>query len=909
MAQKPNSVKNRDMSIAFWTGISKLCRMLLSLRYRVRIKGLEKLRASKLDRGILFLPNHPAHLDPLFLFLLLWPRYRMRPVVVEYIYRLPLLKFLMKLVRALPIPNLDTSINQLKIQKASAAIQEIADGLKRGENFVVHPAGRLKSSGKEVIGGASGAHALAQECPDAHIVLIRTTGLWGSSFSRALLGRSPDLAQTLMTGIKILLKNGLFFAPRRQIEIEIAFNLPDLPRSGTRLAFNRYLENWFNRYPNGQGKIVDTEPVQLVSYSRWREEFPAVFQPKAKKRGEGIEVSDDTSAKVYTEIRRILKNPGIKIGPEMNLAIDLGMDSLNIADLAAYLTKNYEVEEIHPEDIETVQNVLEMAEGSRSSEHFVHQMNGAHWPEEKNRPMPIAPEGKTLPEAFLKACERMRGYAAAADDLIGVLSYQKMKRIAIVLSLYFQNLPDSRIAVMLPATAGSYLVILAILFAGKTPVMLNWTLGKRYLDDMMRTSGAKRVISSWRFLDRLSHVEFGELSDSIELLEDIRQQLPLRHKLKGLILSFFPASAVSRSLKIDGIDENAHAVILFTSGTEASPKGVPLTHKNILSNQCSAMQCINFNEKDVLYGILPPFHSFGFSVAGLFPLCAGIKVAFYPDPTDGAALAEGVQRWKVTLFCSAPSFLKGLFAVAKDEQLKTIRFFICGAEKTPPELFERVEKLGTKARVIEGYGITECAPILTLTRINQPHLGVGQFLPDIEVCMIHPETLELLSEGEEGEICVRGPNVFSGYLGTARDPFIEIAGKRWYRTGDIGHLDPDRNLILSGRLKRFTKLGGEMISLGAIEEVLIQALISQGKISGDLPSLALIADEREQGKPQLIVFSTIFLDTEEVNGILREAGFSRLAKISDVRKIEEIPLMGTGKTDYRRLQSYVVETV
>jgi long-chain-fatty-acid--[acyl-carrier-protein] ligase len=171
--------------------------------------------------------------------------------------------------------------------------------------------------------------------------------------------------------------------------------------------------------------------------------------------------------------------------------------------------------------------------------------------------------------------------------------------------------------------------------------------------------------------------------------------------------------------------------------------------------------------------------------------------------------------------------------------------------------------------------------------------------------MIHPETNELLSHGQVGEICVRGPNIFNGYLGNQRSPFIEINGKRWYRTGDLGYLDEEDNLILSGRLKRFTKIGGEMISLGAIEEVLATELIKQGCISADLPSLAVCADERlDQGKqPQLVLFAIISLDKEFVNEILRQAGMSRLVKISVIEKVEEIPLLGTGKTNYRSLQS------
>ena len=497
----------------------------------------------------------------------------------------------------------------------------------------------------------------------------------------------------------------------------------------------------------------------------------------------------------------------------------------------------------------------------------------------------------------------MKDFAACGDDLVGVLSYKKMKRAAIVLSLHFKNIPGPYVAVLLPASAGAYLIILALQFAGKIPVMLNWTLGPRYLEDMMEETGAKTVISSWRFLDRLSHVDFGSLIEKVQLLEDIREEISLGMKLRGAFYSLLSVPAILRSLGLNKIDENQPAVILYTSGTEAKPKGVPLTHRNILENQRAAIQCIQVNERDVLYGILPPFHSFGFSVVGLFPLFIGLKVAYYPDPTDGFAIAEGVERWNVTLFCSPPSFLKGLLNSAKVEQLKSIRWFISGAEKAPPELFERVAKLETGATVIEGYGITECAPVLTITRSNLPPKGVGQPLPGIDVCTIHLETQERLPEGSEGEICVRGPNVFNGYLGHPRDPFILLSGDRWYRTGDIGRLDEEKNLIISGRIKRFTKVGGEMISLGGVEEVLVKTFIEEGRISADVPSLAVIADERKEGQAQLILFSTVSISREEANSILHAQGFSRLVKISFVKKIDEIPLMGTGKTDYRNLQS------
>lgn len=887
------------MSTFFWTCVGKFWLWLFSLRYKISVKGLETLFEMK-KRGVLFLPNHPAPLDPLFLFFLLWPKYRMRPIVVEYIFRLPLLKPLMRLVKAISIPNFDTSINQLKVKKANEAIQEIVNGLKRGENFLLYPAGRLKHSGRESLGGASGVHAILQECPDVPIVLIRTTGFWGSSFSRALHGKSPPLSESIRHGLKTLFLNGIFFTPRRRIEIELSVP-KDVPYQANKIDLNRYLENWYNQY-RVNNQVFDTEPLYLVSYKFWKKDVPKVFQPLKKKNDEGIDIQDETCAKIYAEIRRIINNPGIEIRPEMNLATDLGFDSLNLADLMVFVAKNYRIDEVHPEDLETVQSVLETAEGARLSERGSLERKKFHWPLEKKRPSPVAPVGKTFPEAFLNAAGRMKHFSACADDMVGVLSYRQMKRASIVLSLYFQKLPETHVAVFLPASVGAYIVILALQFAGKVPVMLNWTLGPRYLEEMVEETGVRTVISAWRFLDRIAHVDFGNVMDKIELLEDIREKLSGIMKLRGALLSLCPNRFILRMQHLDKIDENRTAVILYTSGTEAKPKGVPLSHKNILSNQQSAMQCIQLRPEDILYGILPPFHSFGFSVVGLFPLFAGVKVAFYPDPTDGFALAEGIERWKITLFCSPPSFLKGLFNSAKAEQLKTIRWFISGAEKAPPELFERVKQFGSGAQLIEGYGITECSPVLTLTRMNLPPKGVGQPIPGIEICTIHLETEELLAEGSEGEICVRGPNVFEGYLGNPRDPFIHIQGKKWYRTGDIGYLDEEGNLIISGRIKRFTKIGGEMISLGAVEETLVQSLIAEGKISADIPSIAVIADEKTEGQVQLILFSKVPIQREKVNAILQSKGFSRLVKIGVVKKIDEIPLMGTGKIDYRRLQ-------
>lgn len=886
-----------------WTLLSKIAWGILGLRYNIEFKGLDQLPKCG---GVLFLPNHPALMDPLMLFIRFWPRFQMRPLVTEYIYRTSFVKPLMKLTHGMPIPSFSTSINELKVKKAKESIQAVVDGLREGKNFILYPSGKLKLSAKEEVGGSSGAHEICQECPEATVVLIRTTGLWGSSFSRAITGESPNLGKTLLYGIWVLVKNGLFFAPRRKITIDVALAPEGLPKQGTRLEFNRFLDKWYNQYLDEDGKIHKKEPLKLISYSFWKKEIFKPLKNHVKETDTShIEISKETEGKIYKELRQILKNPDLEIKPQMKLATDLGMDSLNIAEIIGFLAQKFDLSEVHPEEIRTVRDILETAENAKSAPREIKTASTHKFPEEVERPSPRAPVGDTLPESFLRICQKMGDYIACADDVSGTMSYKRLRKGALVLAIHFRKFPESHVAVMLPASAGAYLVIFALLLADKVPVMLNWTLGSRYLEQMMRISGSKRVLSSWRFLEKLSHVEFGSLIDDIELLEDIREQIRLKDKLRGLLLSFQSPRAILKKLGLDEKNENDPAVVLFTSGTEAAPKGVPLSHKNLLANQKETILSIDLSPKDVIYGILPPFHSFGFSLAGTLPILAGLRVAFFPDPTDSFSLAEGVERWKITMFCSAPNFLKGLFYAAKSEQLTTVRLFVSGAEKASKELFAFVEKLGTGAKLIEGYGITECAPVLSLNRINLPSKGVGHLLANVEGCTIHLETQELLEKGVEGEICVRGPNVFSGYLGSQKSPFIEINGEPWYRTGDIGRIDEDRCLILSGRLKRFTKIGGEMISLGAIEEVLNEALLKEEKTPPETPILAVCSHEAPDTKPEIIVFTRRNLTLEKASTILREGGLSRLIKISRIEKVSEIPLLGTGKTNYRELQKKI----
>lgn len=879
-------------------------RRLLSLRYKIEVRGKEQLTHKHLDlsEGVLFLPNHPAILDPLILVLYFWPRFSFRPLVIEYIYRTPGLYLIMKWLKALPVPNFESSVNELKLKQAEESMDAVVEGLRKKQAFLLYPSGRVKHTGKEVIGGASAVHSLLQKAPQANLVLVRTTGLWGSIFSRAYTSYTPLVRKTAIRSFGILLKNLIFFAPRRRIVLEIETNPLSFPRTTTRVELNRYLEKWYNQYPTPEGDRVEEEPLMQVShhflFSKFPKQMVLLTEKKAKESRKKVPL--EIRQAVFQELAQLAQKPVDEIEESQQLAIDLGLDSLNLAHLIAYLGEHYSVKEVYPEQLQTVQDVLQVAIGEKESYREEEVPDSFAWPEEGGRPSAEAPCGRTIPEAFLISCRRMGDFAACADNLVGVVSYKKLKLMILVLAEKFRAMPGKHIAILLPASVGSYLVILAVLFAGKIPVMLNWTLGAKYLKDTLQQTHSEMVISSWRFLERMSYVEFGEITPKIRFLEDIRKKISLGAKAKAFFCSLLPSSLLLRVLKLHRIKEEEPAVILFTSGTETVPKGVPLSHRNLLKNQHGAMQCVRLKQSDTLLGILPPFHSFGFSVAGLFPLLAGVRVAFSPDPTDSFALAKAVDRWKATVICSAPSFLKGLLHVATKQQLKTLTLFVTGAEKTPEELFHKVKALGKNKILIQGYGITECAPILTLNRPNLPIVGVGQPIPGVEIRTIHPETKVPLPEGKEGEICVRGPNVFAGYLGEVGSPFIEIEGKMWYRTGDLGYIEEKGNLILSGRIKRFTKIGGEMISLGSIEDGLNQAF----PIGGDKIHFAACASEEKEGT-SLIVFTTESTSEKEMNRALKEAGFSRLVKIQRAIQLDEIPLTGTGKIDYRKLQSMI----
>lgn len=891
--------------------IAQCVRALIALRYRVVVKGLEELDQKGLSRGggILFLPNHPAEIDPVIVEAVLWKKFSPRPLIVEHFYYLKGFQWLMDLVGATPLPTMDLMATPRRAKKVKQQFDRVAEAVNRGENFLIYPSGKLKRTGAEKMGGASFVHDLLGACPTANVVLVRTTGLWGSLFSKALTGQSPKFGKALLRGLWILIKNGIFFAPKRTVYIEIESAPQGFPYQGTRLELNHFLEQWYNRYLS-DGKMVDVEPLIQVSHTWWKKSYRPITAPpvddKEEENGEeGEPIPAEIQNRVLAELSRLASRPAAQIDHSMSLAQDLGLDSLDLTELALFLDEHYEVKDISPGDVQLVKDVLRVAAGKHLGvkKKVVEPESRFVWPTELHRPDPCLKSTRTLQEAFLKNCDAMGAAIACVDTFSGALSYRRLKLAVLILADKMRSIPEEMVGVMMPSSVGAYCLILALLLARKKPVMINWTAGKKALDYAVELTGIQTVLTSERFLDRVEDPDLGKVEGMWLFLEQVRQSISLQDKIKAGWGAFQGSKALIRKWRLSSVDPEEAAVILFTSGTESLPKGVPLSHRNVLSNQAAALSCVTLESKDILYGVLPPFHSFGLSVTGLLPLLIGMKVCYSPDPTDSHAMARDVARWQPTLLCCAPSFIRALFQVSDVEGLRSLRWVVSGAEKTPQELFDYVARNLPESLLLEGYGITECSPIVSLDRPGEPHVGVGKPLPGIEILIFDSETLEEITAGGEGEIGIAGPNVFKGYLGSPRDPFVSVRGRLWYASGDRGRLDSEGHLILSGRLKRFVKIGGEMVSLGGIEESLLQ--LAQEKKWGvpghEGPLLAITVHERETDKPQIILFTTFAMDREGVNALLKEKGFSRLVKIAEVRRIGQIPLMGTGKTNYRAL--------
>lgn len=884
----------------FLRGLSKVLFSLLRLRYRFEVVGYKELVKQVGSRkGLLFLSNHISEVDGVILMGLLWNRFRPTSLITQGMYELPVVNWICRRVGAISVPNFVLSSNSFKRGQWQRALAAMADGLKGGKNFLVYPSGTLKRQAKEQLSGASAVDDVLAKARSARVVLVRLTGLWGSLFSCAQEGKTPHLGLAFWRAFKLLVKNGIFFAPRRTVKVE--FELADTRalRKLSRLDLNRELERWFNA-PFKKG----LEPLQRVPELRWSKKLPPIAsQERARSRGHS-RLCARAMEIIGPKIQELMGDEKREIKASDSLGTDLGLDSLDIAQLLALLETRFGVRGRSPDELTTVGSVADLASGGGKVVEIDFPITKSAWLKaSRKRPSLEFPDGETLAEAFLRTCDRMGSAIACVDEVTGqMLTYKKLKLAALALARELRHYRARYLGLMLPSSAGAYVMLLACQLARKVPVLINWTVGPAHLEYIVRSMKLTHVFTSNRFLDNVQNVDFGSIEKHFVMLEDVKKQIGFGEKLQALALSRSRCGFLLRWMRLRRVRSSQEAAVLFTSGTEGHPKAVPLSHKNILSNQRAALEVLRLRKSDILYSILPPFHSFGFSVTGILPLLYGVRAVFSPNPLDSGRLLQGISHWGTTIFCAAPSFLQPILAMAKKKHLTSLRLVVTGAEAMPQTLAGQLKRRA-RAQHIEGYGMTECAPIVTVNSSDKRSEGVGRPIPGTEVRIIDLETKKEKPQGEAGAVIIRGPQVFSGYLGRAKSPFVTFEKKRWYDSGDIGLLDKAGNLILTGRSKRIVKIGGEMISLAAIEQTLTQAASSQGwDTPGNAPAFACFADESSE-RPKLILYTSAKLTKSAANAALKSGGMSNLGRISELRQIDHMPLTATGKIDYRAIES------
>ncbi len=505
--------------------------------------------------------------------------------------------------------------------------------------------------------------------------------------------------------------------------------------------------------------------------------------------------------------------------------------------------------------------------------------------------------GETIPEAFVARALANRQDVAAADDLSGVLTYDRLLVGVLTLARRFKRLPAPHVGLLMPASVSGDMAFFALHLAGKLPVLLNWTTGPANLAQAARLLSLTHVVTSRAFLDRS-----GVAVEGVQylFLEELREQMGKWELLRTLLRVRLRPGSIRK--RVPRVAPDKPAVVLFTSGSERAPKAVPLTHANILSEMRAGVPVLKLTRQDSILGFLPAFHSFGIAVTTVLPLLGGMRVLHHPDPTDAAGLARKTAAYKPTFLVGTPTFVSYIVERAKPGELASLRLIIVGAEKCPASLYERCAQAAPNAELLEGYGVTECSPVVAvnLPGANRPGT-VGPPLPGVEVSAVDVETEAVLPRAQMGMLWVSGPTVLPGYIGyDGPSPFRERDGKRWYVTGDLAEIGPDDVIKLAGRLKRFLKAGGEMISLPALEEPFVRL----HPPSDEGPRVAVEGVEGEKGR-HIILFTTEPLSLAEANNVLLKEGFRGVMRLDEVRRVEKIPVLGTGKTDYKVLREQI----
>lgn len=887
--------QHHPLIILLAKSLAAFARVLLSLRYKVNVKGAEVLHN---PAPLFILPNHQALIDPIMIIGHIYKHTTVIPVITSGYFDIPVVKYLFREWGAVRVSDLETgSRNTNVLNEITTAVH---GGFAMGKNIILYPSGQISGQGYEKIFNKKSAHNIVTDMPEeVRVIGVRITGLWGSMWSKAWTGKSGNFISLLLKGIGYVLANLIFFLPRRTVTIEFEdlSEAAKVKANEGRQPFNSFLEEYYNR--DGE-----ESPLFLKHFfyaPALKRTLPGKISGSLEeKQAEALptdveSIPVEALEKVKSIVATTLNIKSEQITQESYLVIDLGADSLSLVEIVSEVENQFPTfasPEIN--EIKTIGDLCLVALGQFSSEADL---------KPSNLDTPLTQGGcisvdadKNILWQFLDSFTIDQHDPFTYDAMLGSTDRKSfMLKAAVVSRLLKQRVKGSHVGIMLPATQSATLLVIASYMAGKVPVMLNWTVGKKVLEHCIETAGVEQILSAGTFISKIEELLPESIKSKLILLEKEVPRIGLGIKFRGLLISKFPKMLLPYK-KL-----NETAVILFTSGSEAMPKAVPLTHRNIVSDLNGVFRMIDIDRNLTFLGFLPPFHSFGFTVLTILPLVAGLKVAYTPNPTDVREVLKILKHTKANILLGTPGFLKLLMGAGSTYYFKTVRYVISGAEAMTPIIKEQFERQTTDAYLLEGYGITECAPVISLNPKEKQKLGsVGKVIPGVECRIIDLNTGKCCQSGESGMIYVRGANIFNGYLGNeTANPFEEIDGETFYKTGDLGYLDDEGYLFITGRLKRFIKIAGEMISLPFIENILLQ------KYGEEERQVLAVEGSDKTVPPQIVLFSAIPINMDEVNNYLISHGVATIAKVKRVIELNEIPLLGTGKTDYKVLRSMI----
>ncbi len=503
-------------------------------------------------------------------------------------------------------------------------------------------------------------------------------------------------------------------------------------------------------------------------------------------------------------------------------------------------------------------------------------------------------------ENFIKTAKKNFSKVIQEDSTGMSLTFGQVLTASILLSKHVRNFEGENIALVFPATVGGALAYISTSFAGKTPVGLNFLAGKEEQAWAMDTCNIKTIFTSRVFIQKAEIAE----DPRMVFIEDIKEKTS---KLEKLFTYFSCKIKSSKSLTQKYSEYDAPdriAIILFTSGSETRPKGVPLTNKNIYSSIQYFGTVFNPVSDDKFLGILPFFHVFGFVVCLWLPLLMGVGVVYHPNPTEYERLGKIVQRYRATILLGTSTLYRGFMKRWKKEQVSSVRLAYAGAEKLNENVRNKFnEKLGIT--IFEGYGVTESSASLTVNFQNDfCHGSVGKPLQGIQCNIVNAETYEELQPGEEGLILVKGPNVMSGYY---KSPELtnQAFHDGFYITGDIGKFE-NGFLYITDRLKRFAKIGGEMIPLSPIEDKL-SIVLDENTVEEKRKCAVVNIPHMQKGEQLIAVVVERNPDKLSLNGKLDKLGIPSLSQPDHYIPIESIPMLPSGKVDYKSIKKIAID--